>query len=230
MRREGYELEVGKPQVITKEIDGKTQEPLEELELLVPNEYVGTINQELGKRNAQLMLMEPVNDKEMRFQYEIPTRSLIGLRNLLVTMTKGTVIANSQMIGYQPLGKALPKLRQGALIADSTGEALSYGLQAAQGRGVTFIDPGTKVYEGMIIGQSSNDIDIPINVCKGKKLTNMRSKASDGNIQLTPATILSLEQALDFLEPDELLEITPTSLRLRKRYLTENDRRKHKNG
>lgn len=228
LRREGYEMEVGKPEVITKEIDGTIHEPFEEASIMVPEEFVGTINQELGKRQAEMIHMEHLNDAEVEFMYHMPTRALIGLRSLLATLTKGTVIMNTQFLEYRPKGKPIPQLRQGALIADSAGEALAYGLQNAQGRGVTFIEPGTYVYEGMIIGQNAEDKDISINVCKGKKLTNMRSKSSDGVIQLTPATKLSLEQSLDFLEPDELLEITPKSLRLRKKYLTEVERKRAK--
>lgn len=226
LRREGYEMEVGKPEVITKTIDGTQHEPVEELSIVVPTEYVGTITQELGKRYATLIHMVPINDLETEFLYRVPTRTLIGLRNLLLTLTKGTAICSSQFVQYEPLGKPVPKLRQGALIADRAGDVLSYGLEAAQGRGVTFVEPGTKVYEGMIIGQSVNDIDIPINVCKGKKLTNVRASSADVMVQLVPPVVLSLEQSLDFLESDELLEITPQSLRLRKKYLTDLDRRK----
>lgn len=230
LRREGFELEIGKPEVITKQIDGVESEPIEELSIIVPQSYVGTISQELGKRFAHLVHMNPVSETEMEFVYNLPTRSIIGLRGSLLTLTKGTVVVSSQLIGYEPLGKSLPKLRQGVLIADGPGEALSYGLQAVQKRGTTFISAGTSVYEGMIIGQSLTDKDIAMNVCKGKKLTNMRSSSSDMNIQLAPATILSLEQSIDFLEQDELLEITPKSLRLRKRFLTENERRKTERG
>ncbi len=229
LRREGFEMEVGKPEVITKVIDGVDQEPLEEVDIIVHNDFVGTINQELGKRTGELIKMENINDTETEFIYHIPTRALIGLRNLLLTKTKGTVIMSSQMIGYQKLGKVLPKLRKGALISATSGEALAYGLANAQGRGITFVGPGTPVYEGMIIGQNSRDEDISINVCKGKKLTNMRAAAADATVKLTPATVLSLEQSLDFLEKDELLEITPLNLRLRKKYLTEVERRQHKN-
>jgi GTP-binding protein len=147
---------------------------------------------------------------------------------MLLTQTKGTLVFNSQMIGYQPLGRDLPKLRLGTLIASQSGEALSYGLEAAQGRGNTFVGPGTQVYEGMIVGQNTKDADIEINVCKGKKLTNMRSSGADFLIQLAPPIVLSLEQSLDFLENDELLEITPDNLRLRKRYLTDIERRRQR--
>ena len=219
LRREGFELEVGQPEVITKEIDGKLHEPVEEVSIVVPEAYVGAINQEMGKRFGEMIHMKTISPLETEFIFHIPTRTTLGLRNILATLTKGTIVYNSQMLEYRPKGKDLPKLRPGVLIADSPGKSLAYGLLTAQGRGITFIEAGTEVYAGMIIGQNATDKDIHINVCKGKKLTNMRSSASDGNIQLEPATIFSLEQSIDFLESDELLEITPKSLRLRKREL-----------
>ena len=226
LRREGYEMEVEKPQVIVKEIEGIKYEPVEEVDIVVPAEFVGVINQEFGKRYAVLKKMEPLNEKETEFIYTAATRVLIGLRSLLMSMTKGTLLFSSYVADYQPLGKTIPKMRNGALIATQAGDALSYGLHAAQGRGATFIAPGTKVYEGMIVGKNAKEDDISVNVCKGKKLTNMRSKSSDGIIQLAPHVELSLEQCLDFIGVDELLEITPLSLRLRKKHLTELDRRR----
>ncbi len=227
MRREGYEMEVGKPEVITKEIDGEIQEPIEEVSVIVPQEFVGVITQEFGKRLGKLISMEPLSDVEVEFIYHIPTRALIGLRSLLLTSTKGTIVYNSTLIGYEKIGKELPKLRPGVLIASLAGEVLSYGLENAQDRGITFIDPGTQVYEGMIIGSNPKDEDIAINVCKGKKLTNMRSAGADFIVQLTPSVKFSLEESLDFLESDELLEVTPQNLRLRKKHLTEVDRKRN---
>ena len=221
MRREGYEFEVGKPEVITKKDDnGIKVEPVEEVNIVVPNEYQGVINQEMGKRYGAMISMAPISDTEVEFVYRMPTRSLIGLRSLLLTPTKGTVLFSSQVDGYEPLGRELPKIRSGVLVASHSGDSLAYGLAAAEERGLLFIGPAVPVYEGMIVGQTPKEQDVRMNVCKGKQLTNMRSKASDGVIQLTPATVLSLEQAIDFLEDDELLEITPTSLRLRKKNLT----------
>lgn len=227
MRREGYEMEVGKPEVITKEIDGITCEPWEEVSVIVPSEFTGVITEEFGKRYAKMVRMEPVNE-DQEFIYHMPTRSLIGLRSYLLTATKGTVVMSSVFLGFEPMGKPLPKIRRGVLIASQSGEALSYGLENAQGRGVLFVGPAEAVYEGMIVGANSKDEDIPVNVCKGKKLTNMRSKSSDGVIQLTPPTKLSLEQSLDFLERDELLEITPLNTRLRKKFLSELERKRHR--
>ncbi len=226
LRREGYEMQVGKPKVIVKDIGAVKSEPEEEVVVIVPKEYQGVINQEFGKRYGHLTKLEPISETEVQFIYHIPARATLGLRGLLLTLTKGTLLYNAQVIGWQPVGESLPKLRRGVLIASQAGEALSYGLQAAQNRGITFIDSGTPVYQGMIVGLNAKSEDIAINVCRGKQLTNMRSKSSDGVIQLTPATKFSLEQCLDFLEDDELLEITPKSLRLRKKLLTDIDRRR----
>jgi len=229
MRREGYEMEVGKPEVITKRAEsGELVEPIEEVSVIVPNEFIGVISEEFGKRYATSISMNQISDEETEFVYNIPTRALIGLRSYLLTATKGTVVFSSTILGHEKVGKEIPKFRRGALIAAESGEALAYGLENAQGRGITFVEPAEKVYEGMVVGLNSKDEDIAINVCKGKKLTNMRSKSSDGVIQLTPATKLSLEQSLDFLERDELLEITPLSLRLRKKYLTELERKRNR--
>jgi len=217
LRREGYELEVEKPEVVIKEINGVKTEPIEELNIIIPKEYAGVVNRELGKRYAVLINTMPINDREIEFIYHLPTRALIGLRNLLITQTKGAIVFNSQAIGYQPISKSIKRTRTGALIACRSGKALSYGLHAAQKRGITFIDPGTMVYEGMIIGKNSKDDDITINVCKGKQLTNMRSKSSDGIIQLVPPTEVTLEMGLEFIESDELMEVTPKSIRLRKK-------------
>ena len=226
MRREGYEMEVGKPQVIVKTIEGVKKEPNEEVFITVPSEFQGAINKELGIRLGVLMQTHKITDHEVELIYHITSRATIGLNSLLLILTKGTVIYNSQLLGWDPVGKPLPKLRRGALVASQIGTALLYGLNSAQGRGIIFIHPGTKVYEGMIIGLNAKDEDISVNVCKGKKLTNMRSKSSDGIIPLTTPTVYSLEQSLDFLEQDELLEITPRSLRLRKIHLTDIERRR----
>lgn len=226
LRREGYEMEVGRPEVINKNIDGAIKEPVEEVTIIVMNDYQGIVIQELGKRQGELIHMEPVSDRETTLTYKIPTRATIGLRSILMTSTKGTAVLSSELIGYEPLGPSLPKIRNGVLIASESGPALTYGLSAAQGRGITFIDPGTEIYEGMIIGQNSKEDDIEINVAKGKKLTNMRASTSDIAIQLVPPVKMSLEQSLGFIENDELLEITPKSLRLRKKLLTEVDRRR----
>ncbi len=227
MRREGYEMEVGRPEVVVKKIEGELREPVEEVDIVVTSEYVGVINQEMGKRQARLLKMDSLGENEMEFLYTIPTRTLIGLRGLLLTATKGTIVFNSQVIGYENIGMELDKLRSGVLIAAEAGKASEYGLRSVKGRGTAFVSPGTQVYEGMIIGQNSKDEDIVINVCREKHLTNHRSKSHGGITQLASDIELSLEQAIDFLERDELLEITPLSLRLRKKHLSDIDRRRH---
>lgn len=219
MRREGYELETGRPEVVYKEIDGKKCEPIEELTIEVEPEFVGAVSQELGVRRAELKSQEITSSGSTRFVYEITTAALIGLRNNLLTATKGTAIMSSLPSGYRPLeGKYRPE-RNGALIAFEPGASTAYALDAAQARGILFIPPGVPVYQGMIVGLSNKKDDLDINVCKEKQLTNMRTHASDGAIQLTPHTEYSLEQCIDFLLDDELLEVTPKSLRLRKREL-----------
>ena len=219
MRREGYELEAGRPEVVYREIDGKKCEPIESLTVEVSPEFVGAVSQELGIRKAELKSQELTSTGATRFVYEISTAALIGLRNNLLTATKGTVIMSSIPCGYRPIeGKYKPE-RNGALVAFEDGVSTSYALDAAQARGILYIPPQVPVYQGMIVGLSNKKDDIDINICKEKQLTNMRTHASDGAIQLTPYTQLSLEQCLDFLLDDELLEVTPKSLRLRKRQL-----------
>jgi GTP-binding protein len=227
LRREGYEFEVGRPQVVTIQKDGQTLEPVEELLVEVGDEFVGVISQELGMRRGELKKQEQTSSGATRMTYRIPTRSLIGLRNLLLTATKGTVIMHSLPDGYEPLGAKLAKTRNGALVATEAGTTTPYALQASEARGVLFVGPGVTVYEGMIVGQYNRQDDLDVNVCRAKQLTNMRSSSSDGTVQLTPHTKLSLEQSLDFIEDDELLEVTPKSLRLRKRYLDPNQRKRH---
>lgn len=219
LRREGYELEVGRPEVVYREIDGVKSEPIEELTIEVSPEFVGAVSSELGIRKAELKSQELTATGATRFVYEISTAALIGLRNSLLTATKGTVIMSSVPNGYRASeGKYKPE-RNGALISFEDGVSTAYALDAAQARGVLYIPPQVPVYQGMIIGLSNKKDDLDINVCREKQLTNMRTHASDGAIQLTPYTQLSLEQCLDFLLDDELLEVTPKSLRLRKRQL-----------
>ena len=226
MRREGYEFEVGRPQVVTREVNGTTEEPLEEVIIEVPAEHVGTVQMELGKRRANLKEQFASPKGVTKLVYELPTRALLGMRNILMTNTKGTIVMNSLITGYQPMGQALQQLRSGVLIAFETGVTTPYALQNAEARGTTFVGPAVKVYAGEIIGLNSRSEDMEINVCKTKHLTNMRSSSSDGVVQLTPPTIFSLEECLDFIENDELLEVTPKSLRLRKRELDPNKRKR----
>lgn len=219
MRREGYELETGRPEVVYKIIDGKKHEPVEELTIEVEPEFVGAVSQELGIRRAELLSQEILSTGSTRFVYKITTAALIGLRNNLLTATKGTAIMSSLPLGYAPVeGKYQPE-RNGALISFEAGTSTAYALDAAQARGILFIPPGVPVYQGMIVGLSNKKEDVDLNICREKQLTNMRTHASDGAIQLTPYTQYSLEQCIDFLLDDELLEVTPKSLRLRKRQL-----------
>lgn len=219
MRREGYELEAGRPEVVYKEIDGKKCEPFEDLTIEVSPEYVGAVSQELGIRKAELISQELTSTGATRFTYEISTAALIGLRNQLMTATKGTVLMSSIPKGYREIESKYKPERNGVLISFESGASTAYALDMAQARGILFIPPQVPVYQGMIVGLSNKKDDIDLNVCREKQLTNMRTHASDGAIQLTPYTNLSLEQCLDFLLDDELLEVTPKSLRLRKRQL-----------
>jgi GTP-binding protein len=226
MRREGYEFEVGRPQVVTIQQDGKTMEPVEEVIIEVPDEHVGAVQMELGARRAILKEQFSATHGVTKLVYEMPTRTLLGMRNILLTNTKGTIIMNTLPQGYKEMGQALQQLRNGVLIAFETGMSTPYALQNVEERGTCYIGPAEKVYAGQIIGLNTRSEDMEINVCKAKQLTNMRSKSSDGTVQLTPPTIFSLEQCLDFIENDELLEVTPKNLRLRKRELDPNKRKR----
>ena len=226
MRREGFEFEVGRPQVVTIEVDGETQEPVEELLIEVSADLLGAVSQELGTRRAILSKQEQTSSGATRVTYVLPTRAMIGLRNLLLTATKGTAIMNSLPHGYQPVGPKLQQTRNGALVATEAGTTTAYALDLAGARGEMLVGPGTTVYQGMIVGVYNRQGDLDVNVCRGKQLTNMRTSSSDGTIQLTPHTELSLEQSIDFIEDDELLEVTPKNLRLRKRYLDPNQRKR----
>ena len=227
LRREGFEFEVGRPQVVTIEEDGELKEPVEELLIEVAAEFLGAVSQELGTRRAALVKQEQTSSGTTRTTYILPTRAMIGLRNLLLTATKGTVIINSLPHGYQPIGPKLQQTRNGALIATEAGSTTAYALDNSASRGELFVGPGTTVYQGMIVGVYNRQGDLDVNVCRGKQLTNMRTSSRDGTVQLTPFTDLSLEQSIDFIEDDELLEVTPKSLRLRKRFLDPNQRKRN---
>ena len=228
LRREDYEFEVGRPQAVTIEEDGVVKEPVEELLVEVGGEFLGAVSQEMGARRATTLKQEQTGSGATRVTFIIPTRAMIGLRNILMTATKGTIIMNSLPYGYQPLGAKLQQLRNGALIATEAGATTAFALDNAAARGTLYVGPGTTVYQGMIVGLYNRSGDLDVNVCRGKQLTNMRTSSSDGTIQLTPFTDLSLEQSIDFLEDDELLEVTPKSVRLRKRYLDPNQRKRNK--
>ena len=220
MRREGYEFAVSKAEVIYHEDErGRKLEPMEIAYVDVPEEFSGTIIQRLSERKGELQGMSPASDGTTRLEFNIPSRGLIGFRGEFMTSTKGAGILNTAFDGYSPYKGDLQYRKQGSLIAFETGESVAYGLFSAQDRGTLFIGPGEKVYSGMVIGQSGKAEDIELNVCKTKHLTNTRSSSADEALKLTPPKILSLEQALEFIDTDELLEITPDSLRIRKKIL-----------
>ncbi|MBJ7602292.1 MAG: translational GTPase TypA [Candidatus Dormibacteraeota bacterium] len=223
MRREGYEFEVSRPQAILKHVDGQALEPVERLTVDLREEYLGAVTEALGRRRAQMLEINYDSSGGVRADFMIPTRGLIGFRNAFLTFTAGTGIMGSIGMGFRPYAGDFSDQRNGALTASSAGATLTYGLAAAQERGTTFIEPGTAVYEGMIVGLQKRPGDMAVNVCREKKQSNIRSSTADIAVRLTPAHKLSLEQSLDFLNDDELLEVTPLNLRLRKRYLTEVD-------
>ena len=230
MRREGYEFEVGRPQVVTHAQDGVEVEPIEEVIIEVPAEHVGAVQMEIGRRKAQLIDQFTSNKGVTKLVYKMPTRTLLGARNMLLTATKGTIIMNTLLNGYAPIGASLNQIRNGVLVAWEAGVSTPYALQSAEERGELFVGPGQQIYAGQVVGLNSRGEDLEVNVCKEKHLTNMRSKSSDGVVQLTPHTIFSLEQCLDFIENDELLEVTPQNLRLRKRELDHNKRKRAAKG
>ncbi|HEX2927459.1 MAG TPA: translational GTPase TypA [Ruminiclostridium sp.] len=226
MRRQGYEFQVSKPTVINKEIDGVLMEPVEYLMIDVPEDFMGTVMEKLGQRKSEMVNMTSANQGYMRLEFRIPARGLIGYRSELMTDTKGNGIMNHVFYGYEPYKGEIPTRTRGSLIAWEDGEAVTYGLYNAQERGTLFITPGTKVYEGMIVGENARYDDLVVNVCKKKHVTNMRASGSDEALRLTPPTILSLEQALEFIADDELVEMTPKSIRLRKKVLDTETRAK----
>jgi len=225
MRREGFEMSVSKPEVIYREIDGQRCEPMEYLSIDVPEEYQGTVIEKLGTRRAEMVSLQPM-DGTNRIEFIIPARGLIGFRTEFLTETRGTGVMNHTFHEYAPYRGSITGRKNGVLISMDSGETVAYALFGLQERGILFLGPGVEVYEGMIIGQHAKDNDLVINACKGKKLTNVRASGSDDAIRLTPPTVLSLEQALEFIADDELVEVTPKSIRLRKKYLDANDRKK----
>ncbi|MCL4531715.1 MAG: translational GTPase TypA [Actinobacteria bacterium] len=226
MRREGYEFQVSRPEVITREENGVVMEPVEDLVIDTTEQYIGPLTEHLAQRLGVMTNLHNDGAGNVRLEYRIPTRGLIGFRNAFLTTTRGDGIMGSQLAGFERWRGELTSSRNGALVATDSGVATTYGLSNAQDRGFTFIDPGTTVYEGMIVGEARYPNDTLINACKEKKLTNIRSSTSDIAIKLTPRVDLSLEESLEFVGPDELLEITPQSIRLRKKLLTSEERGK----
>lgn len=229
MRRQGYEFQVSKPEVITIERNGETYEPIEDLVIDVPEEYVGSVMEKLGQRKAEMINMHSPAQGYVRLDYKIPARSLIGYRSEFLTDTRGNGIMNHVFHGYEPFKGEIKNRNRGVLVAWEAGESVTYGLYNAQDRGSLFIGPGVQVYEGMIVGMCSRNEDIVINVCKKKHVTNMRASGSDEALKLVPHINMSLEQNLEFIDDDELVEITPTSIRLRKKILNTDQRAKVRN-
>jgi len=226
MRREGYEFQVSKPTVIIKEINGKKMEPMEFVTIDIPETYLGTVMEKMGARHGQLVNMQNIGTNSVRLEFNIPTRGLLGYRSEFTTDTKGEGIINSVFAGYIPYTGDLPTRNRGSLVAFETGESTTYGLYNAQERGTLFIGPQVKVYEGMIVGENSRPQDLDINVCKKKHVTNMRSSTAEETLRLIPPKEMTLEQCLEFIKDDELLEVTPKSLRMRKAILSRQNRQK----
>ncbi len=229
MRREGYEFQVSRPEVITRmDEDGHVLEPIEHLVIDTRDTFIGVLTETLASRKAQLTNMTNDGAGMVRLEYNIPTRGLIGFRNAFLTLTKGNGAMSSLLEGFEPWMGKIGTTRMGALIASEQGVAVMYGLSNAQQRGDTFIEPGTPVYEGMIVGLNSRPMDMVVNICKEKQKTNIRSSTSDIAVRLTPPILMSLEQSLDFINNDELVEVTPLNIRLRKRYLTQHERARNR--
>lgn len=228
MRRQGYEFQVSKPKVIFKEIDGVEHEPIEHLTIDVPEDFMGVVMEKLGTRRAEMVNMHSSNQGYMRLEFKVPARGLIGYRSEFMTDTKGNGIMNHVFHGHEPFKGEIFGRQRGSIVAWENGEAVTYGLYNAQDRGTLFIDPGLKVYEGMVVGENARAEDIVINVCKKKHVTNMRASGSDEALRLTPPRQMSLEQCLEFIADDELVEITPKNIRIRKRILETEMRAKSK--
>ena len=228
MRREGYELSVSMPETITKEINGVTHEPMELLVIDVPEKFVGVITQQVGTRKGKMLKMHNNGFGRVRFEFKIPSRGLIGFRSEFLTDTKGTGLLNHLFNGYEPWHGPMTKRNTGALVADRSGKVTPYAIFHLQPRGTLFLKENTMVYEGMIVGENSRENDLDVNITKEKKLTNMRSQSSDEALQLMPPRLLSLEQAIEFIKEDELVEVTPEAIRLRKKILQANKRPKSK--
>jgi GTP-binding protein len=224
MRREGYELAVGKPEIVTRTIDGKLMEPVELLTVDIPEEFIGVVIEKLGMRKAEMVKMHNHGYGRVRIEFRVPSRGLIGLRSEMLTETRGTIVMNSLLDGYTEWLGTIPHRITGVLAADRPGATTAYALNGLQDRGELFVGPGVEVYEGMIVGQNSRDNDLDVNAVREKKLTNMRASTADDAIRLVPYRTLNLEQCLEFIADDELVEVTPKSLRLRKKILQANRR------
>jgi GTP-binding protein len=228
MRREGYELQVSKPEAITRKVDGKLLEPIEAVVVDCPDEFIGVITEALGRRKGQMTRMVNHGTGRVRLEFEAPSRGLIGFRNEFLTETKGTGLLNTMFLRWGEWQGSMRGRSTGSLVADRMGETTTYALFNLQERGTLFVRPVTRVYEGMIVGENARAVDLDVNAIKEKKLTNMRASTSEEAMRLVPAKELSLEQALEFIADDELVEVTPQTIRLRKRVLAANMRPKRK--
>ncbi len=224
MRREGYELMVGKPEILTKTIDGKVHEPVELLVIDCPETFIGVVIEKLGGRKGKMSKMVNHGSGRVRLEFHVPSRGLIGLRSEMLTDTRGTAIMNSLFHGYIEWQGDIPTRPTGSLVADRAGKTTGNAIFNLQERGEIFVSPGTEVYEGMIVGENARDADLNVNIVKEKKLTNMRASTADEAIRLVPPRILNLEQAIEFIRDDEFVEVTPQSIRLRKKILKANQR------
>jgi len=224
MRREGYELSVGKPQAVTRTIDGRLHEPMELLVVDCPEEFIGVVTQCMGARRGRMMKMSNHGSGRVRIEFRVPSRGLIGFRTEFLTETRGTGIMNHLFDGWEIWQGDIDHRATGALVADRLGRATAYSIENLQPRGALFLSPGDEVYEGMVIGEHARGNDLDVNVTKEKKLSNMRASGSDDMIRLIPPRLINLEQALEFIREDELVEVTPAAVRLRKRVLAANRR------
>ena len=228
MRREGYELQIGQPQVIIKEIDGQKHEPIEELTIDIPEVSSGKAIEMVTKRKGMMLAMEPKNDRIL-LQFEIPSRGIIGLRNQLMTASAGEGIMTHIFKDFQPYKGPIPGRTNGSLISMETGKSIPYSINNLQDRGKFFINSNQDIYEGQVVGENSRPGDLVINLTKTKKLTNMRSSGNDAKVKLVPPIVFTLEEALEYIQADEYVEVTPESIRLRKIYLKDHDRKRAKN-
>jgi GTP-binding protein len=219
MRREGYEFCIGMPEVVIREVDGVLHEPVELVVIDVPQDYVGVVTTRLGERGGKMIRMQPLGESRTRLEYRIPSRGLIGFRSAFMTETRGEGLINTLFDSWQPAGPATLRRRTGSIVSDRAGRATPYAIFNLQPRGHMFIDPGTEVYEGMVIGAHNRENDLDVNVTKEKKLTNIRAAGRDENVILTPPKVHSIETAMEYIDVDELVEIVPDHLRIRKSVL-----------
>jgi GTP-binding protein len=225
MRREGYELQVGQPAVIIKEIDGVKHEPIEHLVVDVPEEFSGKVIEQVTQRKGEMQVMEPKGDM-IHLEFNIPSRGLIGLRSNLLTSTQGESIMSHRFMAYEPFKGPIPGRINGSLVSMETGTTTGYSIDKLQDRGIFFVDPNEDIYEGQVVGENNRPADLVVNLVKGKQLTNMRASGKDDNMRIAPKRLFSLEEAMEYIQDDEYIEITPKSMRLRKIFLKEHDRKR----